>query len=525
MQQILVTGEKVILRTGMTKDEFSRANIIQYINSKGYVIKKESKGDFCFREWAFDTVEERDSHIELSGESFFGIALYDILKETQSSITEPVCIKPNEVQKKHWKTLCAAIEAINAAIEHKIRLPNAGPLGIVCGDDDSFLFLPDAVLNRSLSIRSKETAAEFYYSWKQPLLSDDKAFSHTVSTYLYTVLTGREAFPAKSIDEIAEDYCDCNFVPVQYYAALKPELAEKINNCLDGKKKFLPSVARLLDFLSDDVDSLYIDIGTQNLAVVLEKFQKKQMVSIKRLRFFRKHVGVISIGSVLAVCVIAMAISISVSIKSKPATTGLTVFQTVESYYAGYTHLDGEIVDACITGPDTKTISKLVSQIYVLGKMKAAYGFGSGIFTPAQWLLMPDFEHENVYGLSCLKINGINADLSAEYIRETDRKILNEEPGKTDSVTVSFYLISNLNDEGFSVEKHNDILTLEFRKNRWFITHIDENITLVPVDFEEFVVSKKEGTTAVYEWLPSEKEIQNAEKELKKKFTLLDVAD
>ena len=521
MQNILVAGERLVLRTGMSNDEFSKANIIQYINDKGYVAERSTDGEYVFREWCFDSVEESDSKIELSGDSFWGTTLYDILCEIKNSASGDVCIKPNEIQKKYWNTLVALIQAVKSAAAQKVKIPNSGPLGIVCGADGSFLFLPDIILNRSLSIRSQELVAEYYYSWKQPLLPYEETFSLTCAAYLYTILTCRTAFPAKSIDDIAEDYCDCNFVPVQYYAALKPELVEKINNCLDGKKKFRPTAARLLDFLSLEIDSLYIENNVQNSSDVLAKFLKKQNASVKRIRFFKKHVGAISIASVVLVCVLALVVSTVSSIKSKPTTKGLTVFQTVESYYAGYNHLSDEIVDTCLAGPDTKSISKLVSQIYDVGKMKTAYGDGSGIFTPSQWLLMPNFEKEGVYGLTRLVIDGKTADLSAEYIRETDRPVLDVTAGEKAVVKASFYLVSNMQESGLSVEKHDAVLNLEFLKKRWCITHIDETISPVKVDLEEFLKAWKDGSVEEYKWLPSESDLKTAEVELKKKFTLL----
>ena len=522
MQNILVAGERLVLRTGMSKDEFSKANIIQYINDKGYVAEQNTDGEYVFREWCFDSVEESGSKIELSGDSFSGTTLYDILCEIQNSAGGDVCIKPNEIQKKYWNTVVALIQAVKSAAAQKVKIPNSGPLGIVCGADGSFLFLPDIILNRSLSIRSQELVAEYYYSWKQPLLPYEETFSLTCAAYLYTILTCRTAFPAKSIDDIAEDYCDCNFVPVQYYATIKPELAEKINNCLDGKKKFRPTVARLLDFLSLEIDSLYyIEENAQNPSDVLAKFLKKQTASVKRLRFFKKHIGAISAVSVIMVCLLAFAASTLSSIKSTPTTKGLTPFETVESYYAGYNHLYDDIVGACLAGRDTKAITNVVSQIYVTGKMQAYYGSGPGIFTPAQWLLMPDLEKAGVFGITRLLIDGKPADLSAEYIRNTGREALYVKAGEKALVNASFYLLSNLQEEGISVEKHEAVLTLAFLKKRWYITHIDETITPVKVDLGKFIKAWKNGSVEEYKWLPSEAELKVADAELQKKYSVL----
>ena len=85
MEQIVETGERIILHTSMTNQEFAKANMMQHIKAEGYIAEETSDGSIEFQTWFFEDTSLQNDKFMLLGPAFFGKTVYQILKEVEES--------------------------------------------------------------------------------------------------------------------------------------------------------------------------------------------------------------------------------------------------------------------------------------------------------------------------------------------------------------------------------------------------------------------------------------------------------
>lgn len=515
MEKIIETGELVKLYTSMSEQDFAKANMMQHMKAEGYIAEESPDGSFVFSKWFFENTALEDNKFILTGPAFTGKNVYQILKEVEESCKDcDISNKANETQISAWKYIFRVIKAMQKAIEQKINLPDAGAIGIICSEDGKILFLPELLITRSIAMRSQKEAAEFTESWRQPILPIEQMPSFSAAVMIYTVLTGKRPFNAAGPEQLSEDFLDNYFIPSEYVCSISKENAEVLNTALKGKIKFRPSLKRLLKIFREDISSLYINGSKTAESTAKEKAVKKLTSKINRIRYFRHHFTQISIAGIAILIFAGITISIINNEAERPTTKGLTSFQVVESFYSALNHLDTTNLDECISKDAGKQIKNVAATLFVTSKMQSAYNQGQGFFTPAQWIIKASPDKTSVFGITHLKINGINSSSSADWMENNLKIPLDIKKGSKESFQAEYFLVMTEDPENITVSLYNDSLELTFQKDKWIITKYDRNSTTTTCNKAEFFEDLANKDTASYDWFPSEEELNIGKAEL-----------
>ncbi len=532
MQQIITTDRKLVLHTGMSDREFAQANMMQHMKANGYLATIENGNtenpEYSFSPWTFEQTALEGENFNIEGPAFNGTTMFDLFSEIESENAEKsICHCALQASQKHWKKILAVLKAMVQAQAQGIKLPNVGAIGILIDENNNILFLPEILLSRSVAIISQADAINYAESWRMPLLPEKEIFSFTAAVMVYCAICGQRPFMGQqNLDDLTQDFLDRKFLPVQYNAGIKPELAQMLNNALSGKINFRPTVKRMLELLPDNLQDVFVqpeqakDATEEARAKNSSKIEK----SVKRIRFFRKNFNAIAVSSLAVIGIAAFAISIVNGNLSKPQTRGLTPVQVAECFYTGINRLDADFVDSTTTKKGGKKVSDMVSSLFVVGKMQNAYGQSLGYLPPAEWMNIGDYgktlEQNQVFGITQLKINGSAANSSASWFETADRNEETGVEGETIEIKAHYFQLSSLEESNFEIEEFSDVLTLTYQKKRWLISDVNRSSTQVPVDAKAFYQDFYSGNTAKYPWFPTDKELETGKADLKERFTI-----
>ena len=516
MGKIIETGDRIILHTAMTDREFAKANMMQHMKAEGYIAKEAEGGSFEFSKWFFeDTAANEDGEFELLGEGLEGVTAYQILKEVEEACKDTeICTKPNQTQLDAWSKIFRIIKAMREAEKQKLMLPNCGAVGIIYADDGRILFLPELLVTRSIAMRSQSEAAEYTESWRQSILPIEQMPSFSAAVMIYTIITGHRPYNSDSPEQLADDFLDSYFVPAEYICPLSKDNAEILDTALKGKIKFRPTLKRLLSIFGEDISGVYQAESKTAQKEIKDKAYSKISKRIGRSRFFRKHFAQIAAVFIAVILVTAGILSIVNTEMSRPTTKGQTAFQVVESFYSSLNHLETVRLEECISKAAGKEIKGIVTNLYVTSKMQSAYNSGQGIMTPAQWIIKANPERTSVYGITRLKINGIESNTSADWFQNVQALPLNIENGTNEHFDAEYYLVYTDNPETITIVAYKDSLELTFIKDRWLITKFERNETPSECDKAQFFKDLSENKTGSYAWFPTEKELEAGKAEL-----------
>lgn len=532
MQQIITTAEKLVLHTGMSDRDFAQANMMQHMKTNGYLATLNTENSenpvYSFEPWTFEQTALEGENFIIEGSAFNGTTMFDLFTEIESENKEKnICHSAMQTSRKYWKKILAVLKAMAQAQAQGIKLPNVGAIGILIDENSNILFLPETLVSRSVAIISQADAVNYAESWRMPLLPEKEIFSFTAAVMVYCAICGQRPFIGQqNLDDLTQDFLDRRFLPVQYNAGIKPELAQIINNALSGKINFRPSVKRMLELLPQNLQDAFVpqeqakEATDENRTKTSAKIEK----SIKRTRFFRKNFNAIAVCSLVCVAIAAFAISVINGNLSKPQTKGLTPVQVAECFYTGINRLDADFVDSTTTKKGGKRVSDMVSSLFVVGKMQNAYGQSLGYLPPAEWMNIGDYgktlEANQVFGITRLKINGSPASCSVNWFETADRNQETGVDGETIEMKAHYFQLSSLEESNFEIEEFNDVLTLTYHNKRWLISDVNRQSTPVPVDAKAFYEDFYNGSTANYPWFPTEKELETGKADLKERFTV-----
>ena len=445
-------------------------------------------------------------------------------------------------------TVCSAMEA---AIQQKQHVENIGAGGIIVSDDcTQVLFLPLVHFESSTLCTGEKEYSEHQGFYINPTLTDDAAIRYTQSVIAYRLLTGKLPFMETSPDKRHMDIVDANYNPLSASVwALDETLASFVDNSLQRKalirnkktgKKLAPTLAdKITSIIVDEksnedkskrtelgltfpLDALYRELGLTEtgeippmgkLNPVIRKSNISQEIfeqkNKKREAFFQKKLKVkrwfrsaripllISAGVIVAVS--ALFISIASGHSEDPTSRGLTSIQTIEMFYSGMNTLNNIAMHECSTGDRAAELENMVTTMYVTGKTVAAYDATKKLVSPAEWINFNHDGHYTIFGLADFSIQTNKGSLFFNGpAKNTKPKAITEEEGKPvkngdkKTIPVSYVLLytegTDTNTLDLIAVYHNDTLTLEFKKNRWIITDIQENIGApIKTDYETFL--------------------------------------
>jgi hypothetical protein len=305
------------------------------------------------------------------------------------------------------------------------------------------LFPPERLVMRSLQAEGDDAWLDGAESLVNPELSAEDAEAFTAGAILYYILSGTPPFPNRDRDLLHQDIREGVFLPARLAA---PGLDEKIaalvdqaiassknsssRNASEKKRPGLTAFGEILGPVhSRGVRSFFRALDEAEAAKIAEEkaqFQKKKNLSVNTRRFVIRNVSIITGICVAVLIAVLIARSIVVGQANLPTTAGMESAEVVQAYYAAIGDLDHTLMDACVIKKAGKGDIEMVTNLFVMSRVRQAYEYTAGGTIPAQqWLDSGAQPTESqVFGVSDLAVRKIRGDESGDEIRYRSSFIL-----------------------------------------------------------------------------------------------------
>ncbi len=544
----IVTIDETGLRlyTGLSSSQFANAKMGQYVTEPGSVFLPLENGEYKKTELYFtgtqSTIFKEVEMISVEIANFTGRTLYSYLFGAE------------DVSKK-----LEVIESLSKLVEwgfsQGLALQNCGPLGTVITDKNEIVLLPLNIYERSMYAQHHSATSEYFGCWTNGALDEVDSWRFTLASYAYTAITGKKAYPELVSEKRAVDYYDNNYTPLEYCVSVDTQEGKDLVSIIDYNLSLTKKSYQIIKPLKNSSTSkrikdkvlsterknsknskvlpLSLDVKLEmldnaTLESTTERLLLKKRKKITQTRFIRKNATKILVAVGLIAIVGIIVGSIIHIQRNKPTTEGMTPVEVVETFYNSVSKLDGTVVMSCGENSAIKEYSNLSSSVLVTAKMKESYESAVEITTPGEWLNFDDPVPVPVFGFTNLDIDTKGA--------------WRDNPAEGDKIDfiVTYYMIYSATEGYYEINLGEDALTLEYGKKYWQITDFETEKTLLEVDFTTFtkdlenarniirantsIPVESQGVELVkllqndYPWLPSEKEISEAVREMPEQY-------
>lgn len=550
MKLVTIVDDELRLCSNLDEYRFGKTNYNSILSQEGYLFDGKNFGI-----WNFSEVKSYET--EKSSERIVFYCGKNPLSKNAKSLMEYFETNDEKLLQA-VKTVC---KALTIAAKNGTTLPVIGAGGIfldLSEDNDRVLFLPQDLFKYSAAGLSKEEEMAQNGCWINETLTGLPAACFERAVITYRLLTGRLPFPSTDILEHNSDILDQKFLPLELSLdGVNAELSKNINRALKlnsnvinipGKKqkgKTIEDLRPVPDFPLDLLDEAFSLSKEKKNTLSNKEFEEKasaymklQQSKINTKRKIRKNYATIAAVSGILL-IIGFIISNTIKTRMSDLTSiGLTSTQTIQAFFHGVNTKDTVLLSNIAKGKNPDNYTDTVGRIYVIDKQRKAYDRDNGFAYPENWLLYSTdekkYERSSVYGVTNIKIDGKPAELNIKIYQknESPEPLTKEgnitlENGSESVHKVEYFLIhSEGENNNFVVEKITDIFSLQFKKNRWIITDIESENTVLPVRSSNFkteylnLLEKNNGDVketvkelrTKYEWLPTETAIENEKK-------------
>jgi len=434
-----LNGKEVLgFDTALTSRDFARTKMAQSIPQPGYIIYPDGRVEIWQRGGVTPLGSGTDETIVFWGPLFPGEGIEELIKSTNKDKALDAIrfwLKARIVlEEKFAKAQEAAFSGLSGAlIIHKKN--NLYPLGTV-------FFPPSDLFMRTITA---ETEAEA--EWAHPDLAGAEGISFSAGAMLYRVFCGADAFSGAGIEEIHQNIREGVFLtPSLALPGLDPEMSKLISNLLGTKIKGgwakRPAPNEIMEFIgapasvSKQVSSWLRILDTDEITKMnaeKARYIKKNALTVKTRRFVTRNKIIIT-TSIVVLAIIALIVRDVIKNRPEDITKGMNPVEVAETYYNAFGELDHAVMENCVRGKAGKDDIDMVTNFFVLSRVRQAYELYSTSFIPAQkWIDEGSPATDKiVFGITDLKIRGLSmnrekASFIAEYTLWTPN--YNEESG------------------------------------------------------------------------------------------------
>jgi hypothetical protein len=286
----------------------------------------------------------------------------------------------------------------------------------------TILFLPDQLIRRVFYAEGADAWIDGVEHWAHPDRSGVDGDVFTAAAMLYRILCGTLPYPNRDLNVVRQDLREGIFVPPGLAApGLNDEPAALITKALTPSS---PSKGKQPPRLEDFENLLAVSgrdrpastekffhpvSGTERakLDAEREQFIKSTKRAVGTKRFVRRNITILG-GALAALVVIALvAASFVRGNANRPTTKGMEPVQVVETYYGAFNTLDHTLMEACVINKAGKGDISMVTNLFVMGRIRQAYESIPGVISPEEWLEYGGGPSERtVFGVTDLKITG-----------------------------------------------------------------------------------------------------------------------
>ncbi|MDR3335014.1 MAG: hypothetical protein LBT13_09055 [Treponema sp.] len=398
--------------TGLDARAFAQAKLAQLITQWGYLVSAAGS----IEPWRPGGVVQRDGTMCIWGPNFEGERLDALIQDD--------------------KRKDEALNALRYWIQARRflgsqELPHPWPAGAFIDPAGTILFPPDHLIRQSIEAEGSEAWLKNVERWVHPDLTGNRAVSFAAGAMLYQVFCGSPPFPNGDIDAVRQDIREGVFLPpLLATPGLDQDLARLISRAITpGKEKHLEERSNqeaLGEYLgppgAPGVASYIHGLGDAELVklrVERERFKKKAEVRVKTKRFMNRNVAILT-GVCVSILLLGGVIwSIMKGQADKPTTQGMNPLEVAETYYGAFGTLDHSTMDACVINKAGKEDINMVTNFFVINKVREAYERTS-LISAQEWVDSGSPPTAaTVFGISELRLEARDASqtvLQASYM-------------------------------------------------------------------------------------------------------------
>lgn len=515
---LIVENNTVMLNSKFDETTFGKTKGSLLMKENGYIAEKNSSGEFSrFIAWNFTETKTIDEEVFFCGN--FSLA------KTVSQQLEDLKDFPTE-RKKILFDLCCAYDS---AIENNIPLPCNGLDGILYSEN-SILFLPENLFERSCKACGKEFYNKTQNKWKNSILTGTAARRYIESNLAYFALSETSAYNFKTEEELSSAMSFNDFLPIEYRInGISDILAKSINSGIEGnfsQKEFPIDLLKTELFSTNQNKKL---MSQKEFLKRQETFLQHQKNKIRRIKTIRKN-KILYLSITFALLFFATSTWLIIhEQQKKPVILGLNSKETVEVFYKGLHNMDTEFMNLCAKNCiQAKRYTSSLPQIAIAESMRSAYNFDSGISTPENWLFFEpesskQFSHR-IFGITNFSIDGTKTELNITVPTRKNHPPVSQKYksrkanfSEEENHTVHYFLVHTA-DNMINVDEYTTNVKLSWNKNVWQITELNETYASkkffpadVAKDFKvqlDFcngdVITATKLLRTKYEWLPTD---------------------
>jgi hypothetical protein len=419
--QLEVEGKPALgFDTGLDAPAFAQAKMAQFITQPGILVFPDGN----MAEWKASGVieyrkaDERPTMV-IWGPSFTGERL-DLLLEDDSRKDETL------------KAVRFWIEACLSAAEREVSVR---PGGAVVSPAGAVLFPPERLVTRCLQAEGDERRLRGE-SYIHPDLWGKDAAAFTAAAMLYRIFAGAPPFFGGDEEALHQNIREGVFLPVHLAApGLDKKTADLINAALESGKKDGGPVRRpdpvlfrdCLDRPPEAVSpggaaAFFQPLGAAEPAASRRgaaRFWNKKNAAVHTRRFVIRNTALILGIAAAALLAVLIGRGIAEGQAALPTTAGMDSVQVVRAYYNAFGALDHQMMDAAAIGKAGKGDIEMVTNFFVISRVRQAYEYTSSPVIAAQEWREAGSPPVNspVFGVSDLELEKISGDEEADEIR------------------------------------------------------------------------------------------------------------
>jgi hypothetical protein len=418
--------------TGLDAQAFAQAKMAQFITQRGFLVYPDGRAE----PWNASSVIEKETGggektMIVWGPCFHGETLDTLLRNTERKDEALAAIR-------RW--IKARLETGSSLADEDVS-PYPGAAGVMVGSspkgqqalkeypEGTMLFLPERLVKRCIEADG-DTSIETAQQWIHPDLEGAEAVVFSAAAMLYAVFCGEVPFKINqepgggglsSLETLRQDIREGVYLPPELASpGLNKDLARLISEGLGGPKqktegKKRPSLQAIADFIDrgpSGVSSWSGSLSEEEQKKILDdrdQYLKTKNLTVKTRRFVIRNTSIIM---ACTAAVLALILGIWGYIKHQaelPNTKGMNPIQVAETFYGAFETMDHTTMEACVINKAGKNDINMVTNLYVISKMRMAYeSIPESTLTAREWLdAGSPLTDITVFGVTDLKLKAL----------------------------------------------------------------------------------------------------------------------
>jgi hypothetical protein len=263
------------------------------------------------------------------------------------------------------------------------------PGGIFRLGGGGFLFLPDSVMEKILSLTPEEKRIPAFSGVNHPGLPYPERISFSLACLAYRILTGREPYPFETEDEIRERMRAGSVIPpLHIRPEIRPEISGEILAVLKPRKNNPPPAIgprEISRWLEEGLFREITEPEKESLKAGGEKEWLRQEAKKRKKDFLRRNkIRIIVAAAVLAALGILGGHILSNALRPR-LTAGLPAAGVARLFYESIGKMDHQAMRDCVTGKAGAAKIDEAARLFVISRLRQGVEMSAVFVDAADW--------------------------------------------------------------------------------------------------------------------------------------------